>query len=342
MKYRYTPYNAKCPICGNVDNLLLYEINSRDAASQFLVNQSLKEKKEAIDIVENSILKLWKAKTAAVVSCKNCGFGFADPFTGGDHEFYNLITHASETGIEPVPYQKWEFDRTFKEINVLTSEESGLTLLEIGASNGSFAKKIAELIDKKNIFCLEYSDTGVKFIKDIGIEAHSWNFRELKSKPEFCNRFNIICLFQVLEHLDNLKDTFETFNSIIKPGGHLFIGVPNSYKINFNELHNGLLDLPPNHVGRYNKNSFKILGQKYQWDLVDLDFESYSPLDVMKTVMYSRSLKKAQFPPVKRTLWYRVKEYLDIKFLQLQAFSKHKKLGETIWVHYKKPISTLL
>ncbi|GGH15371.1 class I SAM-dependent methyltransferase [Mucilaginibacter phyllosphaerae] len=344
MKYRYTSYTAPCPVCGNTDNELLYKISADEAAKQFLINQTPPDKNNEMDvlsIVKKNISKLWNANSAAIVNCKKCGFGFADPYVGGDKEFYNLISHAPNEPTaedEPKPYWKWEFDKAYNKIADLAKTNSNLQLLEIGASTGNFVKRVSNIIPKKNILCLEYSSIGVDSIKKAGITAQSWHFHGLASKPEFLAKFDVICLFQVLEHLDDLEATFDTFNAIIKPGGHLFIGVPNGKKIKFNELNGALLDLPPNHIGRYNKRSFEILAGKYQWEVAEFAIETYTPLDVMKTVMYSQSLKKAQYPPAIRTLKYRLKEYMNIKRLRLQAQFKHKNLGECIYVHYKKAL----
>jgi len=309
----------------------LYKVSSREAANHFLIMHSSNDNQLAV--IDNKIAGLWNSATAAVIACENCGFVFAYPFIAGDYEFYNLLPHATADGAE---HWKWEFDKTVKKIAEISSKNNDLNLLEIGASTGDFIKRVANLIPKKNILCLEHSEIGVNSIKNAGIETYSWHFHELVQKGEFTKKFDIICLFQVLEHLDKFEDTFTTFNSIAKTGAHLFIGVPNGKKIKFNELNNALLDMPPNHIGRYNKKSFELLGNKYGWEIEEIAIEPYTPLDVMKTVMYYQSLKRVQFPPVKETAWYLIKQYLEIKYIRLQATFRHKQLGEALWVHYRK------
>jgi len=331
MRYTNSHYESNCPICSHSKNRLLYKVSSTEAAKHFLVTNGLNN--EYLATIDDTIAKLWHARTASVVACKNCDFAFADPFIAGDYEFYNLLPHA--TG-EDAENWKWEFDKTFKKIAIIASNIGDLKLLEIGASTGDFVKRIVNVIPKKNIFCLEHSEIGVNSIRKAGIEAHSWHFHELGSNDEFSKKFDIVCLFQVLEHLDKLEDTFKTFNSIVRPGGHLFIGVPNGRKIKFNELNNALLDMPPNHIGRYNKGTFEFLGNKYGWKIEEIAVEPYTPLDVMKTVMYYQSLKRVQFPPVKETTWSGVKQYAKIKYMRLQAIFLHKQLGEALWVHYRK------
>jgi 2-polyprenyl-3-methyl-5-hydroxy-6-metoxy-1,4-benzoquinol methylase len=331
MKYKYAPYNIVCPICLNTKNRLLYKVTSTEAAKHFLVTHGLNNDK--LTDIDNKIARLWNKKTAAVVACKACGFAFADPFVSGDYEFYNLLPHSKGEGAEN---WKWEFDKTYKKIADITSNNNNLNLIEIGSSTGDFVKRIANLIPKKNILCLEHSEIGITSIRKAGIEAHSYKFNDLGQNDEFAKKFDIICLFQVLEHMDNLADTFKTFNTIARPGSHLFIGVPNGRKIKFNELNDALLDMPPNHIGRFNKKSFESLGKTFGWDIEEIAVEPFSSLDVMKTVMYYQSLKRAQFPAVKETAWSKVKQYLGIKYLRLQSLLMHKKLGEALWVHYRK------
>lgn len=331
VNYRYSTYEKACPICSNKTNSLLYEVTAHEAAAHFMVTHSMPQ--GAVDVVENKITSLWSNDRAAVVQCKRCGFTFADPFIAGDQEFYNLLPHA---GVDSAENWKWEFQKTYKEIEKIAAAKKDATLLEIGASTGDFVKRIVNIIPNKNIFCLEHSEIGVGSITKAGIEAYSWDFRDLKKQEEFSKRFDVVCLFQVLEHLDNIDETFSTINYVTRPAGHLFIGVPNEKKIVFNELNDALLDMPPNHIGRYNQKSFKLLSEKYGWTIGEIAVEPYSVLEVMKTVMYYRSLKSLQFPTAKESWIHRIKEYLQIKYMQLQAILRHRELGETRWVHLRK------
>ena len=332
MRYSNTILNSICPICSNTqNNRLLYSVSSTEAAKHFLLTHGIND--SGLKEVVNKVSDLWHNDSASVINCAACGFVFADPFIAGDYEFYNLLPHAQSESPEN---WKWEFNKTFKKISSLAKQNDKLSLLEIGASTGDFVKRIARVIDKKNIFCLEHSEIGIKSIQKAGIAAQSFHFHDLRHKQEFSHKFDIICLFQVLEHLDKIDETFKTFNEIIKPGGHLFIGVPNGKKIRFNELNDALLDMPPNHIGRYNDKVFKFLGEKHGWKIEETAIEPYSPLDVMKTVMYFQSLKRAQFPFKHETRWYLIKQYLSIKKMQIQSYFMHKQLGESLWIHYQK------
>ena len=111
MRYANSPCIAVCPICTHTKSKLLYKVSSKKAANHFLITQGIDKKLSTV--IDDKIARLWNSKTAAVVECENCGFTFADPFIAGDHDFYNLLPHASGEGAE---YWKWEFDKTFKKL----------------------------------------------------------------------------------------------------------------------------------------------------------------------------------------------------------------------------------
>jgi hypothetical protein len=74
-------------------------------------------------------------------------------------------------------------------------------------------------------------------------------------------------MFQVLEHLDRLDELFARLADVTRGVAHLFIAVPNDRRIAFNEAHGGLLDMPPNHVGRWNRRAFEIRAERHGWRL---------------------------------------------------------------------------
>src|SRR5471030_1577501 len=160
MRYVNSAYNAGCPICLYSKNKLLYKVSSTEAAMHFLVTQRMK--KNRLAVIEQKIAHLWNATAAAIVTCMNCSFTFADPYVAGDHEFYNLLPHGTAESDEN---WKWEFDQTFKKIAGIVSNQNELKLLEIGANTGDFVKRISGLIPKKNILCLEYSQVGIDCIR---------------------------------------------------------------------------------------------------------------------------------------------------------------------------------
>ena len=153
-------------------------------------------------------------------------------------------------------------------------------MIEIGAGDGAFAKKIAnEILPKENILCTEFSEYGRDQIEKSGIKCVPKDIRAL-SGPEFEKFADVICLFQVIEYMDRLDVLFEKLNWLLKPGGSVFIAVPNQNMIQFNELNGALLDMPPNHIGRWSKKCFDIIGKKHSFIVADYRVE-YTPFPLM-------------------------------------------------------------
>jgi 2-polyprenyl-3-methyl-5-hydroxy-6-metoxy-1,4-benzoquinol methylase len=196
------------------------------------------------------------------MQCSQRGFCFSYPYVAGDERFYSLAYVRSG-----YPKWKWEFQITYDLLR--RNLRSNGKLIEIGAGNGAFISKIAkEVLAKENIFCTEFSEYGRHQIENWGIKCVPKDIREL-SGQEYEKCADVICLFQVLEHMDGLHVLFEKLNWLLKPGGSIFIAVPNQNMIEFNELNGALLDMPPNHVGRWKRRCFEIIGSRHNLTLED-------------------------------------------------------------------------
>ena len=57
-----------------------------------------------------------------------------------------------------------------------------------------------------------------------------------------------------MEHLDDSL-LINTLKEILTDNGEILIAVPNEKVIEFNENNGALLDMPPNHIGRWSKSS---------------------------------------------------------------------------------------
>ncbi|WP_374090751.1 class I SAM-dependent methyltransferase [Methylomicrobium lacus] len=277
-----------CPICGFSDGRLLYTVTSAEAAQHFVlkeVNQARHNK------LADHITHLWGQTTCDVVSCNCCHFIFSRPYVAGDSTFYTLAYE--RTGY---PAWKWEYQKSADAISEIVSRSPRhpLRLIEIGAGNGAFVKSIApDIIPKENILCFEFSEYGRNKIVEYGIKCQSDDIRSINSSNH-PGQFDLICMFQVLEHMDRLDVLFKTLNSLSKFDSHLFISVPNAEQIEFNETHGCLLDMPPNHIGRWNLHGFEQIAVAFGWTLAEFRIEPLNVKDALKQQIAYRYLKISQ------------------------------------------------
>ena len=282
--YANSKQKALCPICSKEDAHLLWRANSKQAAQHFILKEKYPERYS--DLVLH-IEKLWGQSTCGVVQCDQCGFCYSYPYVAGDKTFYGLAY--TRLGY---PKWKWEFQITY---DVLRDNlPANAKLIEIGAGDGAFIKRIAkEILPKENIFCTEFSEYGRDQIEKFGVNCTFKDVRDL-SGLELEGFADVVCLFQVLEHMDRLDVLFEKLIFLLKPGGSIFIAVPNQNRIRFNELNGALLDMPPNHIGRWNKESFKAIGKKHNLSIVDYKIEDSDLLSTVKQFIIYRFLRNAQ------------------------------------------------
>lgn len=290
--YKLTPREASCPVCYSKKARLLYLVDSGQAAQHFVLKEVNEQR---FTELRSHIKTLWQRGACDVVRCEECGFCFASPYVAGDGRFYALAYGNGKPGY---PTWKWEFQLTYDTLQDMMRHGNlrDPNVLELGAGNGAFVKRVAPaLTPKENVLCTEYSDYGKREISGYGIACLSEDIRDLGSTSRFEGHFDVVCMFQVLEHMDNLDTLFEQLTWLTSKHATLFVAVPNAKRIEFNECNGALLDMPPNHVGRWNQSCFKIMAQRHGWSVVRHEIEKDAGLmSKARGFMAWRYLRKSQ------------------------------------------------
>lgn len=134
-------------------------------------------------------------------------------------------------------------------------------ILEIGSGTGFVAEKL-----KKAGFSVEVSDiysNGLHYAKKKGFER-LYQFDLFN--PPFYEEFDVICLFDVLEHLNDENLALNCLKKMLKPGGLIILTVP---------AHKWLWsrdDLIGGHKRRYTRHSLKAAFNAAGLTPVDLSY----------------------------------------------------------------------
>jgi SAM-dependent methyltransferase len=290
---RYAPQTAhnsepaECPACRSRATRLLRTVSAREAAHCFAPERADRESNQRILIIVTS---LWGGQTCHLMRCTDCGFGFSWPFVAGNADFYNF------TGAAGVyPRSKWEFARTVAELERLGAERP--KILEVGAGNGHFLNLICpRLVRAGDVTALEYNAKSIPMLERKGYRALSVDLRD-KALDAERGSFDFIFLFQIVEHLDGLDTLFGRIRDLLKSGGSAFCAVPNPARIEYQEAHRSVPDLPPNHIGRWTPQAFDAVCRRNGLVVRSAELEPLSWREFLSHDISYSHIRRAQLNP---------------------------------------------
>ncbi|UCI07405.1 class I SAM-dependent methyltransferase [Mesorhizobium sp. B1-1-8] len=275
-----------CPGCGSTSTSKLFEVTADEASRHFINPRQYPDRSRKLTC---HLSDLWGGNTCDVRKCSDCGFGFADPFVAGGAEFYNLAL------VYPCfPTMKWEYARTIEELTGL--DTLGKTTLEIGAGLGYFLDCVKnKFFNISDISAADYNEISLSVLESKGFKTFSSDFRQSSFDP-LKDSFDFIFMFQVFEHMDKVDDVFARLNYLLKTQGTIFIAVPNENRTYYMEAYGSLVDMPPNHIGRWTKEAFSAICERHGLQLSKCEREPFDLAKFLKQDIVHSFLRKAQKP----------------------------------------------
>jgi 2-polyprenyl-3-methyl-5-hydroxy-6-metoxy-1,4-benzoquinol methylase len=243
--------SSACPLCGVRRATVVQEI-SVDRLAQALGSE------------------LWSlcrddfgaTRSVRYCRCPACDLRFFEPCVTGSDAFYQRFSAR-----KPTYYldEKPEFAVAARYVG------AGDRILEIGAGKGAYAK----MIPAADYTGLEFNARAVSLARDEGVALR----RELLSEHAAGNeaRYDMVCAFQVLEHVRDPREFILDALHCLTPGGRLVVSVPNNDSF-VGLLRNAVANLPPHHVTRWSEECLRNLGRLYPLELVELNLERLQPL----------------------------------------------------------------
>jgi hypothetical protein len=333
-----------CPVCCSESIASLGRVGSDEAAQHFVLREG--DPARHADLRAH-IEQLWRGGDCELCRCSSCGFGFSWPYVAGDGRFYNLAYPTIG-----FPRDKWEFRRTVQAVRALGEPGNDMMALEIGAGFGYFLDMVSpRYIERDRVVAVEYHDECQRSLAAKGYRAVAADIRGEEFVP-FRSQFKFVFMFQVLEHMDRLDATMERLRYLAAGGCHLFVAVPNALRIAFNEEHGGLLDMPPNHIGRWTRSAFEVLAKRFGLELVETDVEPMRLLSMAKADLVSSYCRRAQrtgtlanrLRALPRGPWRGLLEraliagYAPTRLGTWRlGWKGGQELGESIWAHFVLP-----
>ena len=186
----------------------------------------------------------------AYYKCEATGLRWYEPLSvAGGAELYSQL--------EKFPWyyesHKWEFEVAIKQL------PSSGRVLEIGCGSGRFLKRLKILGYSVKGIELSESARNLAASEGLEVEDETW----LHSDLSVDELFDVVCMFQVLEHVPKPRELIELALKRLTTGGLLLVAVPNGQLMDMiDPEHDDLLNQPPHHVSHWDANVFNNL-QKY-------------------------------------------------------------------------------
>ncbi len=198
-----------------------------------------------------------KNKNICLYRCLDSNYRFYYPYTlSGDFRFYEQLAIYDWYYI---PW-KWEHEKSIPFV------KNAQYILEIGCGSGSFLKEINKRYPDKVVKGLEITigENQEEFILNETIEEHS----KLNA-----GKYDLVCFYQVLEHIADTKSFLEASLKVLKPGGEMIICVPNNESFLLNAKSNNFLNMPPHHMGLWDNHSLQFLCNHFSLEIVKRFYE---------------------------------------------------------------------
>lgn len=221
-----------------------------------------------------------------VFECLHCGLLFTEPRPPKEKigEYYKSEEYYShqenKKGFIPKLYERVKSINLKHKYKIATAGKEIGKLLDIGCGVGDFLHTAEEHGWK----CtgVEPSDEA-KAIAQKRIQANILKSEDLEQIPS--ETFDVITMWHVLEHIDDLRWQVTQLQRLIKPDGRIIIAVPNykSYDAEFYKEKWAAYDVP-RHLNHFNKNTLiKIFSSnnlalkdtdKLRWDAYYISYMS--------------------------------------------------------------------
>lgn len=214
-----------------------------------------------------------------IQSCPECGVVFSDPMKLPPGDWYSKALPFREADADISP--KW-WTNAFLRSNI----KHGGKLLDIACGYGGFlllAQKAGYAVSG-----IDFDPRVIETARSLGLkDVEVINFEDFYAKRKG-EKFNVITLFGILEHIEKPDIFIEQVKELLSPGGYIAVVVPNDDRplVLVREAH----DYPPHHFTRWNSRSLKKFLEGRNFSVAGI-IDNKLSLHCIKVNIYSLILK---------------------------------------------------
>lgn len=257
--------------------------------------------------------------------CEESGFRFFKPDDiAGDGKFYELLSKSFQNYYEA---DKWEHVEALKFLKTRFENSTNFNVLEIGCAEGEFLTMVHDALPQASLFGLDINQSAIEIAKSRNIQTHLGYIEDFALQN--IGKFDVILMFQVLEHIPNIDSFLRSATQALNKGGILIIAVPNSdsFILKLDRYHT--LNLPPHHMGWWNEKSLRSLATYYPLECIKVNKE---PSDFNHSGEYYKAYLNAKLKGIGKHI-YSITRFIIKPFIPIFI---GKNEGMSIMSFYEK------
>jgi len=264
-----------CPCCGQNDFEVLFESNMEPDDFKVLFDYSM-EGHDSREGVEGYLVpgKEWGRH----VKCKNCHLVYMNPTekVSKTNEYYFKAknTHA--------PTIRESYLMTAKsQVHLIQKYARGKNILDIGCAQGFFLFSASKAgYTTKGIEISQ--DAAAYAIREFGLDVEATPFEELRFAE---NHFDVVTLWQVLEHVPYPLMILKEVHRILKPGGLVATSTPNIEGIPAKILRKRWWDIKRLHINQFTTKTLTDILQNAGFkNISSVSYRGFVSLSILLTM----------------------------------------------------------
>ncbi len=202
--------------------------------------------------------------TVELLTCRNCGLRFFFPQIAGDSSFYSSLL--------PWFLSRHSLEERNQSNLPLTHIRPGTKVLEVGCGLGT----LRTLLPADTSYVgLELNAAAVAAARERQVDVRD-ELVEQHARTA-AGRYDVVCSFQVLEHVVDVRSFVAGCVACLRPGGTLILSVPDARSFVGHQVDN-VLNMPPHHVSWWSEAPLRYLADTWGLDVVAIAEDDLLPL----------------------------------------------------------------
>ena len=224
---------------------------------------------------------------------------------------------------------RWEFDRAAEDLRGRPS------VLEIGCGTGLFLEGLVREDPGRSAVGLERNPDVIGIAREKGLRVEACSVEEFA--PDHAEAFEVVCAFQVLEHVPTPDAFLKAAFRCLKPAGLCLLSVPNRDGFTRHAV-NDFGNMPPHHITRWSGQVMRNIAGRYQATVERILEE---PIADYHKAWFGDTLMLRAVSAVMRLRWNRVEVGTRYRVMLALCRRLQRIIPDRLWRYNRYPGHTL-